>query len=69
MASLWVDIGRGLVHEEDGVVAEDGPGEAHELPLPHAEVGAALGHGVLQPLGALLHHLLQLHLQNKWGLV
>ena len=39
-----VDVGGGLVHDEDGVVAEDGPGQADQLPLSDGEVGATFTH-------------------------
>ena len=59
---LLVDIGGCLVHQEDGVMAEDGPGQTHQLPLPHTQVGASLRHNVPQPEGKVLYCLLQLNL-------
>lgn len=44
---LWVDVGSRLVHEQDGVVREDGPSQTHELPLPHTQVAAAFRQHVL----------------------
>lgn len=36
---LQVNGGRGLVQNEDSALAEEGSGQAHELPLTHAEKG------------------------------
>ena len=42
IVSLHVDGRRGLVQHEELCLAEEGPREANELPLPHAQVLAAL---------------------------
>ena len=41
---LQIDGGRGLVHDEDAGLAQEGPGQAEQLPLAHAEVLPALRH-------------------------
>ena len=33
--SLGVDVGRGLVQDEDPVLSEHRPGQTHQLPLAH----------------------------------
>ena len=42
--SLWINVGRGLVHDDDPAPPEHCSGQADQLPLPHAQVGAALAH-------------------------
>ena len=45
---MGVDVGGGLVQDDDARVAHYGAGKAEQLPLPHAEVHAALRqHGVI----------------------
>lgn len=60
----WVHIRCGLINDEDAVSPEDGPGQAHQLPLAHAEVRARLSEHRLQFIGQVLHHGLHLHLQR-----
>ena len=60
----WVHVGRGLIDDEDAVFPEDSPGQAHQLPLAHAEVWAWFSEHCLQLIGQVLHHGLQLHLQR-----
>ena len=49
--SLWVNVGRGLVHDDDPAPPEHCSGQADQLPLPHAQVGAALAHLRLKAQG------------------
>ncbi len=46
-----VDGGRGLVQDEDLGLAEQRPGQAHELALSDGEVLAALGDLVVEAVG------------------
>lgn len=62
-----VHVGRGLIDDEDAVLPEDSPGQAHQLPLAHAEVGAWFSEHRLQLIGQVLHHGLQLHLRRGRG--
>jgi len=39
---LGIHVGRGLVHHQDAVLAQDGPRQADQLALTHAKVGAPL---------------------------
>ncbi len=49
--SLWINVGRGLVHDDDPAPPEHCSGQADQLPLPHAQVGAALAHLRLKAQG------------------
>lgn len=40
--SLRINIGRGLVENEQAIVPQDGPGQTYKLPLADAEVVAAV---------------------------
>ena len=62
LSSLDVHISSGLIQNKDLVASEQSPGQAHQLPLAHAEVGPSLSHLSLQPSLQLLHHCLQLDL-------
>ena len=66
---LWpvpgVDVGRGLIDDENAVLPQDGSGQTYQLPLAHAEVGARLGQKRLHLGGKLLHHRLQLNLHPE----
>ncbi len=57
MDSPLVDVGGGLVHDEDLVAAQDGARQAHELALARAQVAPALRHGRVQPHGRQQRHL------------
>lgn len=36
----WVNVGRGFVDDENAILPQDCSGQAQQLPLAHAEVGA-----------------------------
>ena len=61
--SLDIDVGSGLVQNQDLVFLEESSGQADQLPLAYTEVGPTLSHHSLQPSLQLLHSTLQLHLQ------
>src|SRR5262249_12120315 len=52
-----VDVGGGLVEDEDRRVAVERAREGDELALPRGEVAAALQHGGVEPLRALLEEI------------
>ena len=55
IVSLHVDSRRGLVQHEQLCFAEEGPREADELPLPHAQVLAALVDAEVKSAGQIGH--------------
>ena len=70
--SLDIDVGGGLVKNQDLVLLEERSGQADQLPLAYTEVGPALRYQGLQPSLQLLHSSLQLYLwlpgETGWGI-
>ena len=53
-----------FIRREDLCLPEQGPGEAHQLPLTHGEVGAALEDLVIKPRLEMRHHALT---KRRWN--
>jgi hypothetical protein len=51
-----------LIHDHHGALLEECPGEAQQLALPHAQIGAPIAHILVQPLS---QRLVQPHTPGK----
>ncbi len=64
---LGIDVGRGLVEQQDGGLQVEHAGEGQQLPLPGAELLPALAHLGIQALGQAAHQVLELALLQDRG--
>ena len=62
LALPGVDVGRGLINDQQMIVSEHGPGQTDQLSLSYTVVTASFRDLAVQTSRQVRHHLLQFHL-------